>query len=166
MTIAKRAGITTAETRAIHLAGANALAGRRLDRELGRGIHNISAGTAIRVATASGDEPEMGYPQLARILHRVGIAQDEINLRDARQLFRPTVFKILLDNSDDHKNNHALVDNPLGNRSLKLASAYDVLPLNSGQGFQAFIQAVGSCGHARGATEHVNCAEQISKPAV
>ena len=140
MTLAKRAGITVAETQIIRLAGANAIAVRRFDREPGRRIHSISAGTAIRAATASGDEPEMGYPALARILRRVGITQDDINQRDARELFRRMVFNILVDNTDDHEKNHALlVVNPFAHGRLKLAPAYDVVPTNSGQGFQEFI---------------------------
>jgi serine/threonine-protein kinase HipA len=87
----------------------------------------------------------MGYPELARILRRVGITQDDVNQRDARELFRRMVFNILIDNTDDHEKNHSLlVANPLGNGRLRLAPAYDVLPTNSGQGFQEFI-----CG-ARG----------------
>ena len=140
MTLAKQAGITVAETQVIRLAGANAIAVRRFDREQGRRIHSISAGTAIRAATASGAEPEMGYPELARILRRVGITQDDMNQRDARELFRRMVFNILVDNTDDHEKNHALlVVNPFANGRLKLAPAYDVLPTNSGQGLQEFI---------------------------
>jgi len=140
MTMAERAGITVARTQVIHLAGANAVAVRRFDREQGRRIHSISAGTAIRAATPSGEEPEMGYPELARILRRVGITQDDINQRDARELFRRMVFNILVDNTDDHEKNHSLlVVNPFGNGRLKLAPAYDVLPTNSGQGYQEFI---------------------------
>lgn len=149
MTLAERAGITVAETQVIRLAGANAIAVRRFDREQGRRIHSISAGTAIRAATASGDEPEMGYPELARILRRVGITQDDLNQRDARELFRRMVFNILVDNTDDHEKNHSLlVANPFGNGRLQLAPAYDVLPTNSGQGFQE-----SNCGaHGREST--------------
>lgn len=140
MTLAKRAGITVAETQVIRLAGANAVAVRRFDRERGRRIHSISAGTAIRAATASGTEPEMGYPELARILRRIGITQDNTSQRDARELFRRMVFNILIDNTDDHEKNHSLlVVNPFGNGRLKLAPAYDVVPTNSGQGYQEFI---------------------------
>ena len=140
MTLAERAGITVAKTQVIHLVDANAVLIRRFDREQGRRIHSISAGTAIRAATASGAEPEMGYPELARILRRIGIAQDDINLQDARELFRRMVFNILVDNTDDHEKNHALmVMNPSENGRLKLAPAYDVLPTNSGQGYQEFI---------------------------
>lgn len=140
MTLAERAGITVARTQVIHLAGANAVAIRRFDRERGQRIHSLSAGTAIRAATASGEEPEMGYPELARILRRVGITKDDINQRDARELFRRMVFNILVDNTDDHEKNHSLlVINPFENGRLKLAPAYDVLPTNSGQGYQEFI---------------------------
>jgi serine/threonine-protein kinase HipA len=88
MTPAARAGITVAKTQVIPLAGANAIAVRRFDREQGRRIHAISAGSAIRAVTASGDEPEMGYPELARILRRIGVTQDDIHQRDAGELFR------------------------------------------------------------------------------
>lgn len=140
MTLAMRAGITVAQTQVIPLAGFNAVGIRRFDREGSQRIHSISAGTAIRAATAAGAEPRMGYPELARILRRVGIAQDGVNQRDARELFRRMVFNILMDNTDDHEKNHALlVVNPYENGRLKLAPAYDVLPTNSGQGCQEFI---------------------------
>ena len=149
MTLAQRAGINVAETQVIRLADANAIAIRRFDREQHRRIHSISAGTAIRAATASGAEPEMGYPELARILRRVGVARDDSNQNDARELFRRMVFNILIDNTDDHEKNHSLlVVSPFANGRLKLAPAYDVLPTNSGQGYQEFI-----CGaHGRDST--------------
>jgi serine/threonine-protein kinase HipA len=140
MTLAQRAGITVAQTRVIQLMDSNALAVKRFDRGGGQRIHSISAGTAIRAATASGAEPEMGYPELARILRRVGITQDGLNERDARELFRRMVFNILVDNTDDHEKNHALlVAQPFANGRLRLAPAYDVLPTNSGQGYQEFV---------------------------
>jgi serine/threonine-protein kinase HipA len=149
MTLALRAGIHVAETQIIRLTGANAIAVRRFDRAQGRRIHSISAGTAIRAATVTGAEPELGYPELARILRRVGIAQDGSNQKDARELFRRMVFNILVDNTDDHEKNHSLlVLNPSQNGRLKLAPAYDVLPTNSGQGYQEFV-----CGaHGREST--------------
>jgi serine/threonine-protein kinase HipA len=140
MTLAAKAGITVAQTQVIPLVGFNAVAIRRFDRVNGRRIHSISAGTAIRAATTAGEEPLMGYPELARILRRVGVAEDGVNLRDARELFRRMVFNILMDNTDDHEKNHALlVIHPNRNGRLKLAPAYDVLPTNSGQGSQEFI---------------------------
>ncbi len=140
MTLAQHAGIHVAQTQVIRLADANAIAVRRFDREQDRRIHSISAGTAIRAAAAAGSEPEMGYPELARILRRVGITQDNINQHDAQELFRRMVFNILMDNTDDHEKNHSLlVVNPFANGRLKLAPAYDMLPTNSGQGVQEFV---------------------------
>lgn len=140
MTLAARAGITVARTQVIALRDAHALLICRFDREQGRRIHSISAGTAIRAVTPPGSEPEMGYPELARILRRVGIAEDDVSQRDAHELFRRMVFNILVDNTDDHEKNHALlVVNPTQHGRVKLAPAYDVLPTNSGQGFQEFI---------------------------
>lgn len=140
MTLASQSGITVAKTQVIRLVAANAVAIRRFDRVAGRRIHSISAGTAIRAATPSGTEPEMGYPQLARILRRVGVSQGDAHLADAQELFRRMVFNILVDNTDDHEKNHALlVVDPTANGRLRLAPAYDVLPTNSGQGYQEFI---------------------------
>jgi serine/threonine-protein kinase HipA len=140
MTLAKEAGITVAPTQILRLADANAVAVRRFDRDGVHRIHAISAGTAIRAATPAGSEPEMGYPELARILRRVGITDGDLHLQDARELFRRMVFNILVDNTDDHEKNHSLlVARPFANGRLRLAPAYDVLPTNSGQGFQEFI---------------------------
>lgn len=140
MTLARKAGITVAQTRVVALADAHAIAVRRFDREGGRRVHSLSAGTAIRAATAAGAEPELGYPELARILRRLGVTQDGLNEQDARELFRRMVFNILVDNTDDHEKNHALlVVSPFANGRLRLAPAYDVLPTNSGQGYQEFV---------------------------
>ena len=73
----------------------------------------------------------MGYPQLARILRRVGVSQADAHLADAQELFRRMVFNILVDNTDDHEKNHALsVVDPTAHGRLRLALApgYDVLP--------------------------------------
>jgi serine/threonine-protein kinase HipA len=140
MTLAKLAGITVAESRVVPLAGENALAVRRYDRDGARRIHCISAGTALRAQTIGGQEPELGYPSLAQLLRRAGVTEDDQNLRDMRELFRRMVFNILIDNTDDHEKNHALqVAAPTRQGRYRLAPAYDVLPTNSGQGYQEFV---------------------------
>ena len=140
MRLAERAGITVAQTQVVPLLGVHAVAIRRFDRLSGGRIHSISAGTAIRAATAAGQEPQLGYPELARLLRRAGVAQNGVNLLDAQELFRRMVFNILMDNTDDHEKNHSLlVVNPFEHGRLRLAPAYDVLPTNSGQGYQEFI---------------------------
>lgn len=141
MTLAARAGITVAATQVVRLVGLHAVAIRRFDRSSDGGrIHSVSAGTAIRAATAAGQEPALGYPELARLLRRAGVATNGVNLQDARELFRRMVFNILIDNTDDHEKNHSLlVVAPFEHGRLRLAPAYDVLPTHSGQGYQEFI---------------------------
>ena len=140
MTLARLAGIAVAETRVLALAGEQALAVRRYDRDGARRIHCVSAGTALRAQTIAGQEPELGYPGLAQLLRRAGVADADQNLRDMQQLFRRMVFNILIDNTDDHEKNHALmVLAPTRQGRYRLAPAYDVLPTNSGQGYQEII---------------------------
>jgi serine/threonine-protein kinase HipA len=56
------------------------------------------------------------------------------------------VFNILIDNTDDHEKNHALlITTPNQHGNMRLSPAYDVLPTNSGQGRQEF--GVGKDGH-------------------
>lgn len=139
MTLAKRAGIRVAETRVVPLIGENALAVRRYDRDGARRIHCVSAGTALRAQTIDVQEPDMGYPALAQLLRRAGVADEDHNLHDMQELFRRMVFNILIDNTDDHEKNHALlVLEPSRHGRYRLAPAYDVLPTNSGQGTQEF----------------------------
>ena len=140
MTLAAVAGITVAETRVLPLQGENALAVRRFDRAGDLRIHCISAGTALRAQTVGGQEPELGYPALAQLLRRTGVAEEGRNLQDMQELFRRMVFNILIDNTDDHEKNHALmVIAPTRQGKYRLAPAYDVLTTNSGQGYQEFI---------------------------
>ena len=144
MTLAGQAGITVAQTQIIPLVGFNAVAIRRFDRERGLRIHSISAGTAIRAGTPTGFEPQMGYPELARILRRVGVAQGNVNQRDARELFRRMVFNILMDNTDDHERNHCLRLTLDGYHEL--SPAFDVVPSLLSMGYQAMV--VGTQGAA------------------
>jgi serine/threonine-protein kinase HipA len=122
------------------LLGEHAIAVRRFDRDGAHRIHSLSAGTALRAAAPAGQEPELGYPALAQLLRRAGVAQSGENEADSRELFRRMVFNILIDNTDDHEKNHALmVVDPTRHGRFRLAPAYDVLPSNSGQGQQEFV---------------------------
>ena len=63
MTPAALAGISISATQVVRLSGLHAVAIRRFGRKVGGGrIHNVLAGTAIRAATAAGQEPPLGYP--------------------------------------------------------------------------------------------------------
>jgi serine/threonine-protein kinase HipA len=108
MTLAAQADIRVAETRVVRLRGENALLVRRYDRVGRQRIHCVSAGTALR-AVASADEPDLGYPDLALLLRRAGVDDADRRLADMHELFRRMVFNILIDNTDDHEKNHALM---------------------------------------------------------
>lgn len=146
MTLAKTASIDAAETRILPLQTENVLLLKRFDRQAERRIHVLSAAVAIRSVTMRGSRPDFGYPALAQILRRSGSAKDGVNRLDMAQLFRRMIFNILIDNTDDHEKNHALLSiEPQRPGMLRLAPAYDVLPTASGQGRHEF--RIGRMGH-------------------
>ena len=127
MTLAARAGIEVCETRALPLQDGHAIAVRRFDRRGTQRLHALSAHVALRAAGES-----YGYPELALLLRRRGAADDFA--AQGEQLFRRMVFNILIDNTDDHEKNHALV---VGERQLlRLSPAFDVLPSGQALGYQ------------------------------
>lgn len=127
MTLARRAGIDVAVTRALPLAQGHAVAIERFDRRGPSRLHAISAHVALRAAGEA-----MGYPEFAQLLRRMLPAADIVAWQ--AQLFRRMVFNILIDNTDDHEKNHALLRSPQGRWSL--APAFDVLPTAQGLGYQ------------------------------
>lgn len=129
MTLARKAQIRTAATMAVPLTQGHAVAIKRFDREGGARRHCLSAAVALRAAGES-----CGYPELAQLLRRNGVAQGERYVADMRELFRRMVFNILMDNTDDHEKNHALI--VTDRRQFELSPAYDVLPRGRGLGFQ------------------------------
>jgi serine/threonine-protein kinase HipA len=140
MTLAAQARIRVAQTQVVPLAGEHALAVRRFDRIGAVRVHCISAGTALRAQSVPGQALQLGYPQLAQLLRRVGVAEAGEYLQDMQELFRRMVFNILMDNTDDHEKNHALMRVPASRQGqYRLAPAYDVVPTQSGQGVQEFI---------------------------
>ncbi len=136
MTLAARAGIEVCETRPLRIAHGHALAIRRFDRvgalpgqpaHRGARLHALSAHVALRAAGRA-----YGYPELALLLRRRAEAQTFA--AQGAQLFRRMVFNILIDNTDDHEKNHAiLVDE---RQHYRLSPAYDVLPSGQALGYQ------------------------------
>lgn len=133
MTLAARAGIRVAPTRAIALHRGHAVAVQRFDRMPGPDgllrLHALSAHVALR---AAGEE--MGYPELAQLLRRRGPVRDGINQAQMHELFRRMVFNILIDNTDDHEKNHVLLMNE--RCEYELSPAFDVLPTGQALGYQ------------------------------
>ena len=91
-------------------------------------VHAVSAHVALR---AAGEE--LGYPQLAQLLRRVAPAGEIRSQQE--QLFRRMVFNILIDNTDDHEKNHALLRQV--DSHYRLSPAFDVVPSAQGLGYQA-----------------------------
>lgn len=120
-------GIESAQTNALPLSKGHAVAIARFDREGGARQHVITAFTALRAA----GQVE-GYPELAQLLRRIG-HPDQFR-QDQEQLFRRMVFNILIDNTDDHHKNHAVIRGQDG--YYRLSPAYDVVPSVQGLGYQ------------------------------
>jgi serine/threonine-protein kinase HipA len=134
MTLARLAGLDPAETRPIALGGGHghAVAVRRFDRHgqgggSARRDHAMSLRSALR---ATGND--FSYPEFALHLRRYAAAQDAPAME--RTVFRRMVFNILMDNTDDHEKNHALVFPDTA--APRLAPAFDVLPVCQNLGYQ------------------------------
>lgn len=129
MTLAAEAGIAVAPTLPIRLTHGHAVAIERFDRQGGRRRHALSANVALKAAGET-----LGYPELAQLLRRRGVAEGDRNLAQMRELFRRMVYNILIDNTDDHEKNHALLVTDTA--SYELAPAFDVLPSGQALGYQ------------------------------
>jgi serine/threonine-protein kinase HipA len=71
---------------------------------------------------------------LAQLLRRRGVIEGDLYVAHMRELFRRMVFNILIDNTDDHEKNHALLVTDA--QQYELSPAYDVLPSGQALGFQ------------------------------
>jgi serine/threonine-protein kinase HipA len=129
MTLARKAGIRTAETLPVRLTHGHAVAISRFDRLGGLRVHGLSAGVALR---AAGER--FGYPELAQLLRRRGVTEGDAYVAQMREVFRRMVFNILIDNTDDHEKNHALLMTDA--QQYELSPAFDVLPSGQALGFQ------------------------------
>ena len=129
MTLAAQAGIRVAETMPVRLTSGHAVAVKRFDRKRGGRLHCLTAHVALRAA-----QERFGYPELAQLLRRRGVTTRDRYVADMQELFRRMVFNILIDNTDDHEKNHAVLVTDA--QQYELAPAYDVLPSGQALGFQ------------------------------
>lgn len=157
MTLATKCGIRCAETRPLGIGLNSTLSGGkkrhavavcRFDRVLtdGRGdahhhgdsssqlpansmyrLHVVSANVALK---AAGED--LGYPEFSQLLRRL-VPSEQVKKQQA-ELFRRMVFNILMDNTDDHEKNHALLRSNDG--SFSLSPAYDVVTSSQGLRYQ------------------------------
>jgi serine/threonine-protein kinase HipA len=132
LTLAAQADIGVATTRPVALQHGHAVAVQRFDRVGGQRKHALSANVALKAAGEA-----LGYPELAQLLRRRGPPQHRACAAQMRELFRRMVFNILMDNTDDHEKNHALLATHLPtDGTLTLAPAFDVLPSGQALGYQ------------------------------
>ena len=137
MTLSEQAGIRVARTRPVKVLKGHAVAVKRFDREGGLRRHALSANVALRAAGEG-----LGYPELAQLLRRRGVAAGGLHREHMAELFRRMVFNILIDNTDDHEKNHVLLMNDSG--EYELSPAFDVLP--SGQALSYQQMRIGTHG--------------------
>lgn len=136
MTLAHKAGLGPAHTRPINLGASrgHAIAITRFDRAQVQGLavrlHAVSMRTALNSV-----EAELSYGEFALYLRRFA-PTDQAQLM-AETLFRRMVFNILMDNTDDHEKNHAVVIQPDGTQHL--APAFDILPSCQNLGYQQIV---------------------------
>jgi serine/threonine-protein kinase HipA len=143
MTLAAKAGIRVAPTMPVEALGGHALAVKRFDRAPGRRLPAQSAYVALRA-----EGSEYGYPELAQLLRRRGPV--DVAPAHMRELFRRMVFNLLIDNTDDHEKNHALLMDD--SQHLHLSPAFDVLPTAQGLGYQQMrVGTEGAVSTARNA---------------
>jgi serine/threonine-protein kinase HipA len=130
LTLAALAGIQVAQSFPVKLQVGHALAVKRFDRAPGGARrHALSAKVALQAAGES-----LGYPALAQLLRRRGVATGGQNRAQMSELFRRMVFNLLIDNTDDHEKNHVLLMTDSG--ALELSPAFDVLPSGQALGYQ------------------------------
>jgi serine/threonine-protein kinase HipA len=115
--LARRAGITVAESQLLPVAGRHVLLVRRFDRH---GIRRIGFASAITMLEAA-DGEHRSYLEIAEAIERLSPRADA----DLRELYRRIVFSILTANTDDHLRNHAFLRVSGG---WALSPAYDLNP--------------------------------------
>ena len=127
LVLARRCGLTTAESKTISIGGRDVLLVKRFDREKVPGGYlrsrMVSALTLLRAEDTHQSRDRWSYIALVEELRRVSAKPK----RDAGELFRRMCFNALTSNTDDHPRNHAIVAR---DRVWKLSPAYDLTPTN------------------------------------
>jgi serine/threonine-protein kinase HipA len=118
LSLAKQAGIKTADWRVETVCDKPVLILRRFDRHNVRRIPFLSAMSMI----GAKDNEQHSYLELAYAL----IQQGSQPLADLEELWRRIVFTIMISNTDDHLRNHGFLY--INNAGWQLSPAYDLNP--------------------------------------
>lgn len=126
-TLAKRAGINTAETRVLRIGSTpyHTLLSKRFDRVGSRRIHFASSLTLCGLKDGDNAANGKGYPDIIDAM--AGDAGINSLERNIRELYRRAAFNILIGNHDDHFRNHGFL---LRKDGWELSPAYDLNPSN------------------------------------
>lgn len=116
--LAGRAGIVAPDVRIEMVADRAVLITRRFDRRNTQRVPYLSALTMLGCA----DGDRRSYPEIADVIRRYGAHAS----RDLEQLFRRTVFSVLISNTDDHLRNHGFLY--AGPDGWELSPAFDLNP--------------------------------------
>lgn len=115
--LARRAGLTVAESELLPIAGRHVLLVDRFDRQRGQRIGFASALTMLEAS----DGEQRSYPEIGEVIERHSHRAES----DLRELYRRIIFSILTANTDDHLRNHAFLRERKG---WALSPAYDLNP--------------------------------------
>ena len=115
--LARRAGLSVADSELLPIAGRHVLLVDRFDRRDGRRIGFTSALTMLEAS----DGERRSYLEIGEVIERFSPRADA----DLRELYRRIVFSILTANTDDHLRNHAFLS---GSRGWSLSPGYDLNP--------------------------------------
>ncbi len=119
LTLAAKAGLTTATWRPVTVAKRPTLLLRRFDRSQHARIPFLSA---MSMLGAKDGDPH-SYLEIADALRQNGAAPRE----DMRELWGRIVFSVLISNTDDHLRNHGFLYE--GRNGWRLSPLYDVNPV-------------------------------------
>lgn len=123
LVLARKCGISTAESRVVQIAGKDVLLVQRFDRfKTDKGYARARMISGLTVLQADENERDRwSYISLAEETRRL-VANPS---RDAPELFHRMCFNALISNLDDHPRNHALIAKE---REWTLSPAYDLTP--------------------------------------
>jgi serine/threonine-protein kinase HipA len=125
LVLARRCGLTTAESKVVSIGARDVLLIKRFDREKTEAGYQrarmVSALTLLKTDDSAQLREKWSYVVLAEELRRVSAEPK----KDAAELFRRMCFNALVSNTDDHPRNHAIIAR---RRDWKLSPAYDLVP--------------------------------------
>ncbi|MCL2762513.1 MAG: type II toxin-antitoxin system HipA family toxin [Treponema sp.] len=129
LTLAKNAGISVPEFRLENIIGKPVLILKRFDRE---GKNRIPFLSAMSMLGAQDNDNNYSFVDIAYMLRKHGAQPD----KDCEELWRRTVFGLMISNTDNHLRNHGFLYNGKG---WILSPAYDLNPNNMGSDFSVLL---------------------------